>query len=105
MKNKAITVTGNQMTEVGEADELNILLSSSNSPDYLGSFSLNDFIRFIDENKPKSISLYIENMHGKTIVFVLEHLLTRKYKPSIYNYVIHKFGRPRIIIIKFLYFK
>lgn len=102
MKDKGTIVTGSVITNGGSGEEFNVFLPCSKNLDYLGPYSFDDLMEFIDENKPESVLLYTANMHGKSIIFVLERLMSRKYTPFIYDYMIHKFGRPRIIIIKFL---
>ncbi len=105
MKHKAITIRESVITKPGNAEEFNIILPSNKNLNYLGPYSFDELMRFIEENKPESITLYTVNMHGETIISLIEHHKIRKYRPFIYDYIIHTLGRPRMIVIKLLYFK
>jgi hypothetical protein len=104
-KGRRITVTGNVITKVGSEEEFNIHFSSQKNLDYLGPFSFDYLLGFIDKHKPESVTFSTTHMHGKSIILILERLMRRKYKPFIYDFIIQKSGRPRLIIIKFVYFK
>jgi len=102
MEDKGITIIGSIITKVVSDEEFNILFPSHKNLDYLGLFSIDYLLGFIDKHKPESVTFYAAEMHGRSIIFVLEGLMRRKYKPFIYDYIIQKFGRPRIMIIKFV---
>ena len=105
MKDKGITIIGSIKTIVSNDEEFNILLPSHKNLNYLGPFNFENLLGFIDKHKPESVTFYAADMHGRSIIFVLEGLMRRKYKPFIYDYIIQKLGRPRMIIIKFVCYK
>lgn len=71
----------------------------------LSKHSFSEIFQIIDETQPSNIILCTANMHGKEIVSFLEHLLLKKYKPSISDIVLRNPYNPiRIIIIKFQMF-
>ncbi len=52
--------------------------------------SFYDLVRLVDDHKPEKVILCTFNMHGKTIVSLLEFLLSKKYKPQIYDFIFHR---------------
>lgn len=74
------------------------------SINYHGEFSVNmldldEIYRFIELNEPQAVIIIGDDIHGRDIIDLLEYLLSRKYKPLIYELSIKRSPK-RVMIIK-----
>ena len=76
------------------------------SENYHGGFGINmleldGIYRFIELNEPQTVTIIGANMHGREIVAFLEYLLSRRYKPLIYELSLKRSPNfDRFVIIK-----
>jgi len=76
------------------------------SKGYQSGFSVNmleldGIYHFIEVNQPQTITIIGASMHGREIVAFLEYLLSRKYKPLIYELSLKRTPKHnRVIVIK-----
>lgn len=64
---------------------------------------LEDLIKIIDNMDPDLIILFGDNLHANTIVSFLKKIMSKKYKPFIYQLSIkHDFVQTKSIVIKFV---
>jgi len=59
-------------TKVGFDEEFNILILSHRILDYWSPSSFDDFLGSIEEHRPESVIIYSANIHGESVIFILE---------------------------------
>jgi len=84
-------------------DEITIVLASTNSNQakaeeykvlshhfrgdkiHSGSYRIDELLKIVNDLKPRMITIFTADMHGRTIVSFLEYFLSRKFKSVIYE--------------------
>lgn len=50
-----------------------------------GSYRMDELLKIVNDLKPRMITIFTADMHGRTIVSILEYFLSRKFKSVIYE--------------------
>ncbi len=100
---KDLTIITADPISIRESEKFEIICSSEEIERVSQTCSFDSLINIIDEDKPHTITVIVNNMHGKTVVLFLSCLMSKKYKPSLYNFMFkYIFHQERIIAIRFI---
>jgi len=103
MYNQITILTIESVTTHDKSEKYKIICSSDKFEQVSQRCNFDSLMDIIDETKPRAITLIADNMHGKNIVLFLSYLISKKYKPFIYNFMFkHELNRARIIMIRFI---
>ena len=102
MLNRLTIITADPIS-TRESEKFEIIRSPDEIEQLSQRCSFESLMNVIEGSKPQEITVIINNMYGKTAILFLSYLMSKKYKPFLYNFMFkHIFHQTRIIAIRFI---
>ena len=102
MLNRLTIITADPIS-TRESEKFEIIRSPDEIEQVSQRCSFESLMNDIKGSKPQEITVIINNMYGKTAILFLSYLMSKKYKPFLYNFMFkHIFYQTRIIAIRFI---